>query len=130
MIIDPVADMIIRVKNALQGRSKEVLIPKSKFKVALLKVLTENGFIDKCSIKNKNSRTYILVNLKYTNNRPAITQFKRISKPGLRVYSNFNKVPYSLDGFGTIIISTSKGIMTDKQARKQHLGGELICEIY
>lgn len=130
MIVDPIADMIIRIKNALQVRSEEVLIPKSKFKISLLKALTEIGFIDKYSTQAKNGKSYILIKLKYNNKRPAITQFKRISKPGLRVYSNFNKVPYSLDGFGTIIISTSKGLMTDKQARKQHLGGELICEIY
>lgn len=130
MMTDTMSDMIIRIKNALENRAESVVFPYSNLKTAVLKVLKENNFIENYKEEGDKKKRLTKVTLKYVNNEPVISYFKRISKPGRRVYSSSNKIPRSLNGMGTIIISTPKGVMNDKNAAKYHQGGELICEIY
>lgn len=131
MIIDPIADMINRIKNAQKIQKDLVIIPKSNIKLALLEVLRNENYIQDYKIEKVNKEIEnISIKLKYNNNRPPILEFKRLSKPGRRIYRSFHNIPRSLNGLGTIIISTPQGLMSEKNARKRHLGGELICEIY
>lgn len=128
---DPIADMLTRIRNANQMRYKEVEVPASKIKVEIAKILKEEGFISDYKIKKNNVQNIIVLNLKYGQNKErVITGLKRISKPGLRVYAKAIEVPKVLNGLGIAIISTSKGIMTDKEARKASLGGEVLAYIW
>lgn len=123
---DPIADMFTRIRNALLINASDVLVPKSLYKQSILNILKNNGFIEDFNIKKNN----FVINLKYLDKKPAIIHLKKISKPGLRLYASWKNIPRPLSGLGTIIISTPKGVMTGKEARKKNLGGELICEIY
>jgi len=127
---DPIADMLTRIRNANQMRYKEVEVPASKIKVEIARILKEEGFINDYKIKKNNVQNIISLNLKYVDKTRVITGLKRISKPGLRVYTASENVPRVLNGLGIAIISTSKGIMTDKQARQANLGGEVIAYIW
>ena len=128
---DPIADMLTRIRNANQMRYKEVEVPASKIKVEIARILKEEGFISDYKIKKNNVQNIIVLNLKYGQNKErVITGLKRISKPGLRVYAKAIEVPKVLNGLGIAIISTSKGIMTDKEARKASLGGEVLAYIW
>jgi small subunit ribosomal protein S8 len=127
---DPIADMIIRIKNALMAGRKDVTIPHSKLKEALSNLLVENGYIEKVEVKDVKPQAEIYVTLKYLGKTPAITDVKRISKPGRRLYSSATHVPKALGGYGLTIVSTSKGIMTDKQAKQQNVGGEVLCQVW
>ena len=128
---DPIADMLTRIRNANQMRYKEVEVPASKIKVEIARILKEEGFINDYKIKKNNVQNIINLNLKYADNKTrVITGLKRISKPGLRVYASACDIPRVLNGLGIAIISTSKGIMTDKQAREANLGGEVIAYIW
>jgi len=131
MVTDPIADMLTRIRNANAMRYKEVEIPASKLKVEIAKILKETGFINDYKIKKNNVQDIIVLSLKYGENKErVITGLKRISKPGLRVYVKANEVPRVLNGLGIAIISTSKGIMTDKEAREASLGGEVLAYIW
>lgn len=131
MILDPLADMICRIKTAQQNHAEEVRIPKSKLKTAILEVLKKYGYISAYKTdKSPHQSRNIIVMLKYHKNNPVITEFKRISKPGRKIYRSCQEIPQSLSGIGTIIVSTSKGVMSDKDARRRRLGGEMIGEIY
>ena len=131
MVTDPIADMLTRIRNANQMRDKEVEVPASNLKIEIAKILKEEGFVNDYKIKKNNVQNIIVINLKYTENKVrVITGLKKISKPGLRVYVKADEVPKVLNGFGIAIISTSKGIMTDKEARKQSLGGEVMAYIW
>ena len=131
MVTDPIADMLTRVRNAIQMRYKEVEVPASKNKVEIAKILKEEGFISDYKIKEDGNFKVITLSLKYGNRKESvITGLKRISKPGLRVYVKAQDVPRVLNGLGIAIISTSKGIMTDKQARRESLGGEVMAYIW
>ncbi len=128
---DPIADMLTRVRNANQMRDKEVEVPASKLKEEIARILKEEGFIVDYKIKKNDVQNIIVLNLKYTEKKErVITGLKRISKPGLRVYVKADEVPKVLNGLGIAILSTSKGVMTDKNARKENLGGEVLAYIW
>ena len=135
---DPIADMLTRIRNALAAKKSEVVLPMSKIKFSIAKVLEREGWIEKAQVieeqgkKNKgNGFDKIIIILKYkANGRPVISSLKRISKPGRRVYANKNELPRVLNNLGIAIISTPEGITTNKDARKKGIGGEVICEIY
>ena len=124
---DPIADMLTRIRNANQMRNKEVAMPTSKMKVEIAKILDNEGFIESYTVKNNT----LTLTLKYGQNKErVITGLKRISKPGLRVYAGAEEIPQVLNGLGIAIISTPKGVMTDKLARKNNVGGEVIAYIW
>ena len=124
---DPIADMLTRIRNANQMRNKEVAMPTSKMKVEIAKILDTEGFIENYTVKDN----ILTLTLKYGQNKErVITGLKRISKPGLRVYAGADEIPHVLNGLGIAIISTPKGIMTDKLARKNNVGGEVIAYIW
>ena len=124
---DPIADMLTRIRNANQMRSKEVSMPTSKMKVEIAKILANEGFVENYTVKDKT----LTLTLKYASNKErVITGLKRISKPGLRVYAGADEIPSVLNGLGIAIISTPKGVMTDKLARKNNVGGEVIAYIW
>ena len=128
---DPIADMLTRIRNANQMRYKEVEVPASKIKLEIARILKEQGFIEDFKVKKNNIQNIIVLNLKYGQNKErVITGLKRISKPGLRVYAKTEEMPKVLNGLGIAIFSTSKGIMTDKEARKESLGGEVLAYIW
>jgi len=128
---DPIADMLTRIRNANQMRYKEVEVPASKIKLEIARILKDEGFIVDYKIKKNSIQNIIVLSLKYGQNKErVITGLKRISKPGLRVYAKTEEVPRVLNGLGIAIVSTSNGIMTDKQARKESLGGEVLAYIW
>ena len=128
---DPIADMITRIRNANQMKYKEVEVPASKMKVSIAEILKNEGYIVDYKIKKNNVQDIIVLNLKYGQNKECvITGLKRISKPGLRVYAKAEELPRVLNGLGIAIISTSKGLMVDREARKQSLGGEVLAYIW
>ena len=131
MVTDPIADMLTRIRNANQMRYKEVEVPASNIKIEIAKILKAEGFIEDYKIKKNPVQNIIVLILKYGDKKErVITGLKRISKPGLRVYAKSSEVPRVLNGLGIAIISTSKGIMTDKDARKNSLGGEVLAYIW
>ena len=131
MVTDPIADMLTRIRNAKQMRYKEVEVPASKMKIEIAKILKEQGFINNYKVNKDSFPNMITMELKYGQNKErVITGLKRISKPGLRVYANALDIPKVLNGLGIAIISTSKGLMTDKEARKQNVGGEVLAYIW
>ena len=130
MVTDPIADMLTRIRNANSMRYKEVEVPASKIKIEIARILKEEGFISDYKVKKNNIQDILVLNLKYSGKERVITGLKRISKPGLRVYAKAEEIPTVLSGLGIAIISTSKGIMTDKNARKNSLGGEVLAYIW
>lgn len=131
VVTDTIADMLTRIRNANSMRYTEVKVPSSKIKVSIAKILKEEGFIKDYKIVNDDAQGTIILTLKYTDKKErVITGLKRISKPGLRVYAKGDEIPKVLNGLGIAIISTSKGIMTDKEARKQNIGGEVLAYIW
>ena len=131
VVTDTIADMLTRIRNANQMRYTEVKVPASKLKIELARILKEEGFIKDYKVTDENVQGMIYLTLKYGENKTrVITGLKRISKPGLRVYAKADEVPRVLNGLGIAIISTSKGIMTDKEARKENLGGEVLAYIW
>ncbi|MFZ5468050.1 MAG: 30S ribosomal protein S8 [Myxococcota bacterium] len=128
---DPVGDMLTRIRNASRARHDKVVIPASKLKLQVAKVLKDEGYIADYVHHERKPQGEISVVLKYGPDRaPAITGIKRVSKPGLRRYVSVREVPRVLGGMGVAILSTSKGVMVDHEARKQSVGGELICTVY
>ena len=131
VVTDTIADMLTRIRNANQMRYEEVRVPASNIKKEIARVLKEEGFINDYKIENDDAQGTIVMNLKYSNKKErVINGLKRISKPGLRVYVKIDEIPQVLNGLGIAIISTSKGIMTDKEARKQNIGGEVLAYIW
>ena len=131
MVTDPIADMLTRIRNAKVMRYKEVEVPASKMKNEIARILKDEGFINDYKVKKSDVQTILVLSLKYGEKKEqVITGLKRISKPGLRVYAKATEVPRVLNGLGIAIVSTSKGIMTDKEARKQSLGGEILAYIW
>lgn len=131
VVTDTIADMLTRIRNANQMRYEEVKVPASNIKKEIARILKEEGFIKDYKIDNDDTQGTINLTLKYTDKKErVITGLKRISKPGLRVYANSDEIPKVLNGLGIAIISTSKGIMTDKEARKQNIGGEVLAYIW
>ena len=130
VVTDTIADMLTRIRNANAMRYNEVSVPASKLKIELARILKEEGFIKGYKVVKDDAQGSIIITLKYVNKERVITGLKRISKPGLRVYAKSSEIPKVLNGLGIAIVSTSKGIMTDKEARKQNLGGEVLAYIW
>ncbi|MBR0137127.1 MAG: 30S ribosomal protein S8 [Erysipelotrichaceae bacterium] len=130
MFTDPIADMLTRIRNAVGARHDSVIVPASKTKIEIAKILKSEGYIDDYTVEGEVKKN-IVVTLKYGKNKEkVINGIKRISKPGLRVYTEADKLPRVLNGLGIAIISTSQGIMTDKDARAKHIGGEVIAYVW
>jgi len=128
--MDPITDMFNRIRNAQAVLKATVDNPFSNLKYEIAKILEKEKFVEKIEKKKKDLKRIIEITLKYTNNAPAISNIKRISKPGQRIYLPSTKIKRVRSGYGIAIISTSKGLVTDKEARKQKLGGEVICEVW
>ena len=129
-VTDPIADFLTRIRNASKARKIRVDIPASNMKKSLAEILKSQNFIKDYSVVEDNKQNIIRVELKYSNGSPAISGLKRISKPGLRVYKNSNDIPRVLNGLGVAVISTPKGLLTDRDARTQSVGGEIVCYIW
>lgn len=128
---DPIADMLTRIRNASQANHETVDIPASKLKSQLAKVLKEEGYISDYAVKEEGKFKVITITLKYDSSRKSvITKLERISKPGLRNYSKAKDIQKVLGGMGVAIVSTSKGLLTDRKARKENIGGEVLCYVY
>ena len=128
MMSDPIADMLTRVRNAQSASKVDVTMPSSKLKLAIAKVLQDEGYIAGFSTDDA-AKPSLTVSLKYYEGRPVIDELKRISRPGLRIYKNKNELPKILNGLGIAIVSTSAGVMTDREARASGRGGEIICTV-
>lgn len=126
---DPIADMIIRIKNAQAVGKMEVIIPTSCLKVAIAKVLKDEGYIAGFSVDKKDRKGNLIISLKYYQGKPVIENIYRISKPGIRIYKKVMNLPKVMGGLGIAIISTSKGIVTDREARALNEGGEILCYV-
>lgn len=130
-ISDPIADMLTIIRNANNSRKEKVDIPASRLKMEIIKIFKNEGFIKNFKLIEEDMKSYIRVYLKYTlSGESVIHDLKRVSKPGLRVYRKRYEVPRIFNGFGTSIISTSHGVLTDKKAREKNVGGEVICYIW
>ncbi|MGQ9797794.1 MAG: 30S ribosomal protein S8 [Ignavibacterium sp.] len=129
-VTDPIADFLTRIRNASKAKLLRVDIPASKMKIQIAEILKNEKYIHDYTIIEDNKQNIIRIQLKYRGGVPAITGLKRVSKPGLRIYKPAKQLPRVLNGLGTAVISTSKGLLTDKQARSQSLGGEVICYIW
>ncbi|MBX4187249.1 MAG: 30S ribosomal protein S8 [Candidatus Doudnabacteria bacterium] len=128
---DTISDMLTRIRNSLMAKKSEVILPYSNFKNSLAKVLQTEGWIAKVETKETDGIKSLVLQLKYDNaGLPVISGIKRVSKPGQRIYSSREQIPTVLGGMGTTIISTSKGLMTDKEARKNKVGGEVVCQVW
>jgi len=125
---DPIADMLTRIRNAIMAGKTEVMVPLSKIKEKIAETLVNEKYLE--SSEKIESEKALKLKIKYVNNKPAITHLKRISKPGCRIYVSKDKIPEVLNGYGLAILSTSSGIITDKDAKKKKVGGELLCEIW
>tara|TARA_Y100001970_G_scaffold13689_1_gene15488 strand:- start:26 stop:421 length:396 start_codon:yes stop_codon:yes gene_type:complete len=127
---DPIGDMIARIKNATMRNYKKVQIPASKFKTKIADVLKNEGYIIDYKIDSIDGKDNLLINLKYNSGSPVINSIQRISKPGRRIFSSAESLPKVSNGLGIAIISTPKGVMTDIDARKNQVGGEIICKVF
>jgi small subunit ribosomal protein S8 len=130
MVTDPIADMLIRIKNASMAGRSIVTVNHSKVKEAVARILQQEGYIQSVSMEQEGLRKTLIITLKYDNKHSVITDIKRKSKPGRRFYVSKTVIPRVLGGMGTAIVSTSSGIMTGKEAQKRGIGGELVCEIW
>ena len=129
--IDPIADMLTRIRNGLMMNKPFVLVPSSKIKLAIAQILLEEGFVQGYEVTNEKPQPNIRVWLKYDEKRqPVMTGMQRVSKPGRRVYKGKQELPWVLSGLGVAIVSTSKGVMTGREARRQGVGGEVLCYIW
>ena len=130
MMTDPIADMLTRIRNGNMKKHESVEVPASNMKKNLARILLDEGYIKGFTVVEDNKQGMITIDLKYVDDQRVISGLKRISKPGRRVYVRANEVPRVLDGLGMAILSTSHGVLTDKQAREQGVGGEVICYIW
>ncbi|MCC8074554.1 MAG: 30S ribosomal protein S8 [Clostridiales bacterium] len=129
-ITDPIADMLTRIRNASNAKHTTVDVPASNMKKSIAKILLEEGYIKNYQLIDDGTQGIIRITLKYNGNEKAITGLRRVSKPGLRVYAGASELPKVLHGLGIAIISTSKGVMTDKAAREAHIGGEVLAYVW
>ena len=128
-ISDPIADMLTRIRNGQMVDKTEVTMPSSKLKVAIAKVLEDEGYIDGYTVVANDGKPVLRIGLKYYAGRPVIEMIERVSRPGLRVYKNHETIPQVMNGLGIAIISTPKGVMTDRKARAAGIGGEVLCVV-
>ncbi len=126
---DPIADMLTRIRNALAAGKLTVVMPSSKQKVAIAKLLKEEGFVNESSVQDIDGKPVLEISLKYYEGKPVIDMVKRVSRPGLRVYKGKDDLPTVMNGLGIAVVSTSNGLMTDRTARKAGCGGEVICYV-
>ena len=129
-IVDPIGDMITRIRNAQLRALNKVTIPSSKFRARILDVLKQEGYISNYKTLSENKKESLLVDLKYSNGLPVIKEIKRVSKPGRRVYAKADSIPKIQNGLGLAIVSTSMGVMSDNDARLKKIGGEIICRVF
>ncbi|MBQ3032513.1 MAG: 30S ribosomal protein S8 [Oscillospiraceae bacterium] len=130
-ITDPIADLLTRIRNASQARHATVDVPASNMKKAIAQILVEEGYVKSYTVTEDDKQGVITITLKYTEtNAPVITGLRRVSKPGLRIYTSCEDMPKVMKGIGTAIISTPKGVMTDKKARKENVGGEVLAFVW
>lgn len=128
---DPIADMLTRARNGSLARHTTVDVPFSKVKLALAKILQDEGYISGFDITEQTNRKLLRLHMKYdTERRPVLNGLRRVSRPGLRVYAGMHDIPRVLGGIGTVVVSTNRGIMTGQEARRRHLGGELMAEVW
>ncbi|GIU75151.1 MAG: 30S ribosomal protein S8 [Bryobacteraceae bacterium] len=131
MVSDPIADMLTRIRNGLKARFPKVDVPASKLKLEIARILKDEGYILNYKIVDEGSHKAIRVYLKYSETgQPAISNLERVSRPGCRVYVGSREIPKVLGGLGISILTTPKGVMTGKEARRQNVGGELLCKVY
>ena len=129
-VLDPVANMLTIIRNALKVRKETVDIPASRLNEKILNIFKQDGYIEDCRLLKDNKQGVLKIYLKYVNKKPAITGLSRISRPGLRVYAPKDRIPRVLSGLGTAVLTTSKGVIDDKEARKLKTGGEVLCYIW
>ena len=127
---DPIGDMIARVKNAQARNHKKVELPSSNFKAKIANILKNEGFIKDFKVESEEKKSILSLELKYHSGNPVISNFERVSKPGRRIFSSAESLPKVNNGLGIAIVSTPKGVMTDIDARKQRVGGEIICKVF
>ena len=127
---DPIGDMLARLKNSQMRSHKKIELPSSKFKAKIAEVLKSEGYIIDYEVKPEQNKSKLLISLKYNSGNPVISSIERISKPGRRIFSSAESLPKVNNGLGIAIISTSKGVVTDKEARSLNIGGEVLCHIY
>ena len=131
MVNDPIADMLTRIRNAVMARHTQVLMPSSKLKVSIAKILREEGFIQDFDVNQDKPQPTLRIRLKYTDQRkPVLSGLERVSRPGRRVYSGGQEIKWVRSGMGIAIVTTSKGIMTDRKARRLNIGGEVLCYVW
>lgn len=134
VMTDPIADFLTRIRNAQQARHADVVVPYSRIKHQIAEVLAREGYVAHVSVEGEGPRRMLKITLKYSRAgrslEPVITFVRRISKPGRRIYASVSEIPRPLNGLGIVILSTSGGVISDREARKRHLGGELICEVW
>jgi len=126
---DPIADMLTRIRNAQSVEKASVVMPSSKLKVAIAKVLQEEGYIDGFAVKGEAARPELEIALKYYAGRPVIERIERVSRPGLRIYKGRHDIPQVMNGLGVAIVTTPQGVMTDRKARQAGVGGEVLCYV-
>ena len=126
---DPIADMLTRIRNAQMAEKVSVAMPSSKLKVAIAAVLKDEGYIDEFRVRDEAGKATLEMSLKYYAGRPVIERIERVSKPGLRIYKGVNDIPRVMNGLGIAIVSTPKGVMTDRKARASKMGGEVLCVV-
>lgn len=127
---DPITDMLNRIRNAQAADLEKIELPFSNLKYAIAEILEKNGFVGKTDKKGKKTKKTLEIALKYEDKIPVISGLKRVSKPGRRIYADYHEIRKVRGGYGIAVISTSKGLMTDKEAKKNKIGGEIICEIW
>jgi small subunit ribosomal protein S8 len=127
---DPIADLLTRIRNAQMAKLPVVVAPSSKIKLAICRVLQDEGYISSYSTEEEGSKTTLTINLKYYEGKPVVEEIKRASRPGRRIYKGTEDLPINRKGLGIVIVSTNKGLMTDKQARAAGIGGEVLCTVF
>ena len=127
---DPIGDMLARIKNSQMRNHKRVEIPSSNFKAKIADVLKNEGYINNFNVENNDNKNTLIIDLKYNSGSPVITVIERVSRPGRRIFSSGESLPKINNGLGIAIVSTPKGVMTDIEARKQKIGGEVICKVF
>ncbi len=127
---DPIGDMLARIKNSQMRNHKKVEIPSSNFKAKIADVLKNEGYINNFNVENNDNKNTLIIDLKYNSGSPVITVIERVSRPGRRIFSSAESLPKINNGLGIAIVSTPKGVMTDIEARKQKIGGEVICKVF
>ena len=126
---DPISDMLTRIRNSLERNKRDVKMPSSKLKVAIANILKQEGYISDYMVEENDKKASLIIELKYFEGKPVIEMLKRISRPSLRSYKSSNELPKVMGGLGVAIISTAKGVMTDKSAREHGIGGEVLCVV-